>query len=232
MKFLAPVLFALCLPLAAAELKFETKLREFTVAPDAEKVVAEFPFKNESKETVDIVEYTAGCSCITASISPKDKLKYAPGEGGIIRAEFELSALSGVVEKPVALRLNGDKEDEPSVTLLTRITVPVLVNVEPKTLTWTIGDEAKPKTVTITMNHSEPIRVTELSSADKRFSQELKTIEEGKKYEIVVTPQAPDAPAMGVVHIETDCKLTRHRSQRIFMVVRKALPAAAATTKP
>lgn len=233
MRFLAPALIALCLPLslAAAELKFETKLREITVAADAEKVVAEFPFKNDSKEEVEILEYTAGCSCITASISPADKLKYAPGEGGIIRAEFELSALAGVVEKSVALRLNGDKPDEYSVNLMTRITIPVLVDVEPKTLNWAIGEEAKPKAVTITMNHSEPIRVTKISAADKRFTNELKTIEEGKKYEILITPQSTENVAMGVVHIETDCKLTRHRSQRMFMVIRQALQSAA-TPKP
>ena len=228
MRFLAPALIALCLPLAAAELKFETQLCEMTVAPDAEKVVAQFPFKNESKEEVEILEYTAGCSCITASINPAGKLKYAPGESGIIRAEFELSALAGVVEKSVALRLNGDKKDEPSVTLMTRITIPVLVDVEPKTLTWAIGEAATPKTITLTMNHSEPIHVASINAPDKRFSQELKTIEDGKKYELVVTPVVTDAPAMGVVHIETDCKLTRHRSQRVFMVIRKPLPSSAA----
>ena len=229
MRFLASALIALCLPLAAAELKFETKLREFTVAADAATVVAQFPFKNESKEEVEIVEYTAACSCITASINPKGKLKYAPGESGIIRAEFELSALAGTVEKSVALRLNGDREDEPSVTLVTRITIPVLVEVEPKTLTWSIGEGVKPKTVTLTMHHDEPIHVVSLNAQDKRFSQELKTIEDGKKYEIIVTPTATDAAAMGVVHIETDCKLTRHRSQRLFMVVRRELQSSAAT---
>lgn len=231
MRSVLPALFALCLPLAAAELHFETKLKELTVAPDATKVIAEFPFKNDSKETVDILEYTAGCSCITASINPSGKLKYEPGEGGIIRAEFELSALAGTVDKGIALRLTGDKPDEPSVSLVTRINIPVLVNVEPKTLTWLIGEEAKPKTVTLIMNHSEPIQVLSLSSADNRFTQELKTIEKGKKYEIVVTPKNTENVTMGVVHVETDCKLQRHRSQRIFMVVRNQ-PKTAAVQNP
>jgi hypothetical protein len=219
---------ALCVPLAAAELKFETKLRELNVGAEDTKVVTEFPFKNESSEEVEIVEYTAGCSCLTASISPNGKLKYAPGESGIIRSEFELSALAGTVDKSVAIRLKGDPQDQPSLVLTTRINIPVLVEMEPKTLFWNIGEEAKPKSVTLTMKHSEPIKVVKLSGADGRFTQELKTIEEGKKYEVVVTPANTTNVAMGVIHIETDCKLQRHRSHRIFMVVRKQLKSAAA----
>ncbi len=221
-------MLALCTPLAAAELKFETNLKELKVAADETKVVTEFPFKNESSEEVEIVEYTAGCSCLTASISPAGKLKYKPGEGGIIRSEFELSALAGTVDKAVAIRLNGDPKDQPSVVLTTRIHIPVLVEMEPKTLFWNIGEEAKPKSVILTMKHDEPIKVLKLSGADRRFSQELKTIEEGKKYEIVVTPATTNNVAMGVVHIETDCKLQRHRSHRVFMVVRNQLKSAAA----
>ncbi len=228
MKFFATVFFALCLPLAAAELKFETKLREATVAPDADKVVTQFPFKNESKETVKIIDYSASCSCTTAAISPKDKLEYAPGESGIILAEFELSALAGTIEKGVQLRLEGDKEDAPSVNLISRITIPELVVVEPKTLTWTKGEEAKPKTATVTINYKDPIHISSVSTADERFTQELKTIEDGKKYEILVTPKNTDAFALAVMRIETDCKIERHRLVRMFMQVRSTQQAAAA----
>jgi hypothetical protein len=190
---------ALCAPLAAAELKFETKLRELKIRADETKAVTEFPFKNESSEEVEIVEYTSGCSCLSASISPKGKLKYQPGESGIIRSEFELSALAGTVDKAVAIRLKGDPVDQPSVVLTTRIEIPVLVEMEPKTLFWNIGEDAKPKSVTLTMKH-----------------------------EIVVTPANTSNVAMGVVHIETDCKLQRHRSHRVFMVVRNQPKTAAA----
>ena len=77
-----------------------------------------------------------------------------------------------------------------------------------------------------------------MTGADPRFKQELKTIEEGKKYEVVITPASTEKVGMGVVHLETDCKFERHRSQRVFMVVRKPLAkpataaAAAAKTTP
>jgi hypothetical protein len=39
---------------------------------------------------------------------------------------------------------------------------------------------------------------------------------------------------MGVIHVETDCKVQRHRSQRVFTVVRQPLPKApgSAAAKP
>jgi len=226
---------ALCGPLWAGELKFETKTKEIDAPVDAKAVTADFAFKNESGEDVEIARYDAACSCINASISG-GKLIYKSGESGVIRAAFDLSAVSGTVDKSVGVWLKGDPEAKPSIVLNTRVNIPVLVEVEPKTLFWNTGEEATPKTVTLTMKHDKPIKVISMSGADTRFKQELKTIEEGKKYEVTVTPLGTDKVAMGVIHIETDCKVQRHRSQRIFSVVRNQpkapAPEAAAVTKP
>jgi hypothetical protein len=140
----------------------------------------------------------------------------------------------GTMDKAVAIFLKGDAKGRPTVTLATHIVVPELVTVEPKSLMWDLGSKPEPKTVTVTMKHSEPIKIVSMSGADPRFKQELKTIEEGKKYEVVITPTSTDKVGMGVVHLETDCKFDRHRSQRVFMVVRQPLAkqaAAAAAAK-
>ena len=130
-------------------------------------------------------------------------------------------------------QLKGDPTDKPSILLTTRVIIPVLVEVEPKTLIWETGEKAAPNTVTLTMKHSEPIRVKAVTGADSRFTQELKVIEEGKKYEVLVTPASTDKVGMGVIHVETDCSVQRHRSHRIFSVVRHALPKPAqAVAKP
>ena len=94
---------------------------------------------------------------------------------------------------------------------------------------WEVGSKPEPKTVVVNMNHTMPIHVTRVSGADARFTQELRTIEDGKKYEIVVTPAGTDKVGMGVIHIETDCEIPRHRSQRVFSVVRHSLPKTGQT---
>lgn len=233
MKKLFACWIAGSLSLSAATLKFDATTKEIKAEADARTVTTDFSFKNESDQEVVIDRYDAACTCINAQIKG-GKLVYKPGETGVIRAAFDMSLFSGAVDKSVAVWLKGDPEQKPSIVLTTHIVIPVLVQVEPKTLIWEVGEKPEPKTVTVTMDHSEPIRVTGVSGADSRFTQELKVIEEGKKYEVKVTPAATDKVGMGVVHLETDCKIQRHRSHRIFTVVRHPLPKtpAAAVAKP
>lgn len=227
MKALFLCWFAGSLTLSAAALKFDETTKEVHAGADARTVTTDFNFKNESTEDVVIDRYDAACTCINAQIQG-GKLVYKPGESGVIRAAFDMSLFSGTVDKSVAVWLKGDPEHKPSILLTTKVIIPVLVEMEPKTLIWEVGEKPAPKTVTLTMNHTEPIRVTGVSGADTRFAQELKVIEEGKKYEVIVTPTGTDKVGMGVVHVETDCKVQRHRSQRIFTVVRQPLPKSPA----
>lgn len=209
--------------LSAGTLTFEEEVKEIKAGADARTVIADFKFKNDTDEDVIIDRYDAACTCIDAKIKG-GKLIYKPGDTGVIRAAFDMSNFSGTVDKSVMVWLKGDRETTPSITLTTRVTIPVLIEVEPKTLIWEMGGKPEAKTVTLTMKHSDPIRIKAISGADARFSQELKTIEEGKKYEVTVTPADTGNVGMGVIHIETDCAIQRYRSQRIFMVVRQPLP--------
>lgn len=215
-----------CLPLSAGSLTFEEPTQEIHAGTDAKTVTADFKFKNESSAEVVIDHYDAACTCINAGVL-EGKMNYKPGESGVIRAAFDMSHFSGTADKSVMVWLKGDPEDKPSITLTARVIIPVLVEVEPKTLIWESGSPAEAKTVTITMKHDEPIRVTSISGADKRFVQVLRTVEEGKKYEITVTPATTSGVGMGVISIETDCPVQRFRSQRIFTVLRHPLPKPA-----
>lgn len=223
--------FALGLPLFAGTLTFDSLKKDLTATGDEKTLVVDFPFKNDSSSDAVIADYKAGCTCSSVEITDS-KLIYKPGESGSIRLTFDMSLVTGTSEKTVAVYLKGDPETKPTFRLVTSITVPALIEVEPKSLIWDVGSEAKPLTATLTMNHSQPIKVISVSSADGRFKHELKTIEEGKKYEIVVTPSSTDKIGMGVIHVETDCDIQRHRSQRVFSVIRQPLarPAQPATT--
>lgn len=210
-----------------AGLDFPTTLKEINAPSDAKKVTADFEFTNRSSKTVKVARYDAACSCMAVGI--KDgKLEFAPGESGLLRADFEMGNFSGTVDKTVSLWLDDDPPDKPSVTLTVRIHIPVLVTLEPKTVKWDVGGDAKPQTIRITMNHGEPIRVKGVTSSSQAFRFDLKTIEDGKLYELVVTPEDISAPGLAIMRIETDCAIERHRLQQAFAVIRKALN----TTKP
>ncbi len=208
-------------------LKFDETLKTVDVGVDSNTVKVDYSFKNEGDSRIAIQRYDAGCTCASAQI--KDgKLDYGPGEEGVIRVTFDMTNFSGTVDKPMAIWLQGDPADKPSVRLTTRINIPVLVEIEPKTVTWDVGSSPEPKKITLTMNHSKPIHVKEVSGSNPNFTHELKAVEEGKKYELTITPAGTGEVGIAVFHIETDCAIPRHRTQRVFSVVRK--PAATVAT--
>lgn len=225
---LACLLLALTLSAHSATLEFAEKLRDVHAPADAKTVTTDFTFTNRSNKTVTISHYESTCSCMKVEIS-NAKLRYDPGESGIIRAEFDMGNFSGEVDKAIAIWLEGDKKDQPSITLTARVHIPVVIAIEPKTLKWPINGNAKPQSMRITMNDAKPIRITKISSSSENFRHELKTIEDGKSYELVVTPLDLSSPTLAIFRIDTDCTLSKHKTQQAFAVIRK--PSSSETDK-
>lgn len=215
---------------SAAGLDFPTKLKEIHAPPEAKTVTVDFEFANRGPEPVRVARYDATCSCMAVTI--KDgKLRYAPGESGVFRAVFDMGNFSGDVDKSVAVYLDDDPDGKPSVVLTTRVHIPVLVSVEPKTLKWDLGGEPARQTIRIAMNHGKPIHVTGIRSSSGTFKHELKTVEDGRVYELALTPLDVSQPALAILRIETDCEIAKHQSQQAFAVIRKPTPAEAAAKK-
>lgn len=225
-SILSACFLAFALPLAAASLSFEKTTEEADLSFEATTAQVEFKFKNEGKDSVVIDRVQPGCPCLTMEI--KGGMVVAPGKEGVIRATMDTAAMTGVVDKPFAVFLKGDLPEKPSQVLTVRVKIPELVSVEPKALIWEIGGQAEPKKVTVTMNHTSPIKITSVKGADGKFTQEWKAIEEGKKYEITITPVSTIAHATGVVRVETDCTYQRHKAHNIFAVVKPAQVGAPA----
>lgn len=207
----------------AGGLEFTETLKEVDAGADATLVTTEFSFTNKGDKPASITKSDPGCSCLKVEISG-GKLKYAPGESGIVRTTFEMGNFSGTVDKMVALWIDDDPADNPSTRLTVRVHIPVLVGVEPKTLKWDLGAKADSQVIRIQMAEGKPIHVTGVTSSSESFACELKTVEEGKKYDLVVTPRTIDAPGMAVIRIETDCGISKHRVQQAFAVLRKPSP--------
>lgn len=222
-KFLAIAWFCLAGPLAAAGLAFKAPVQDLHVTSEARSATVDFEFTNRSDQPVEITKYDPNCSCMSVSVRDA-KMVYAPGESGLIRAVFDLGNLAGAVEKSVAIYVDKDPLGKPSVILTTRIHIPVVVAVEPKAVTWELGSNPEPRRIRITMNGTKPIRVTGVTCSSESFKQELKTLEEGKSYELVVTPVDMGTPGMAILRVETDCEVARHRIQQAFASVRRTAP--------
>ena len=136
---------------------------------------------------------------------------------------------SGAVDKMVALWLDDDPADKPSDAAHRPGSHPGAGRHGAENLE--VGPRRQrpsPRSSRSGWPKGKPIHVTGVKSSSESFASEMKTVEEGKKYDLVVTPLAIDTPGLGVIRIETDCAVSKHRIQQAFAVVRKPTPQIAA----
>jgi hypothetical protein len=214
---LAAMLFGVAI--GTAGLTFEKTLIEFHPKPDVTKVTADFAFRNDGDKPVRIANYDAACSCMHVGVS-EGKLDYAPGEAGVIRAVFNLAGYYGIVDRVVALWLDGDPPEAPSARLTVRTHIPQLITIEPKTLSWDLNQLPIPQTITVKMDPDTKIHILGVQSSSENFTVESKTLEAGRKYEVIVTPKSTEVPGITAIRIDTDCEVESQRSQSAFGVIR------------
>lgn len=210
---------------AAAEtpksgLDFEKILSEHKVDHQIEVVEAKFDFTNNSAKPITIKSIDTNCKCLRAE---PDKLTYAPGQSGVIEAAFEVEGLTGMVDK--TLTVGTDHEEFPYYRLTVRIDIPLIIDVSPEMLTWAVGEDPKPKPLIVEVKQEKPIHITSIDVSRTNFTGEVKTIEEGKLYHVVLTPKSTEDVMIGVVSIETDCEIEAQRRQLGFyrIMTEKAL---------
>lgn len=221
MRALFLCLAALCsLPCLGGGLTFETTDQEVFAKADQGTITVDFPFENKSDSSVTIKSSEASCSCLAVQVKG-GKMRYAPGESGVIRGILDMGNFSGEAVKALQVSLEGDPVGKPSISLIARVHIPELVKIEPKTLRWDLGSEATAKVLTITIDHDEPIHVRKAACSNKQFEVEVREVESGKAYELVVTPTSVEEQALGVITIDTDCPIKRHATQRAFALVRR-----------
>lgn len=202
----------------SAQLIFEKSEVDVKLGPEEDEVRVEFPFV-VGKKAVEIADYDAPCSCLEARISDNGRLKWEPGEKGTVQGIFKSGNFRGKLEKMIVMRMKG--EQEPSVRLTVRMELPTLVVIEPKTLFWSQNEKPQAKSFKLTVNHDEPIHIVDASGTNEQFPFEVKTIKEGKEYEIVVTPKSLEERGFGLLRIKTDSKFAKHKSYQAFMAIRR-----------
>lgn len=222
MRIIPLIWLAATLLAKAAGFDFPNKTLEASPKPDANEVIFDFPFSNKSGRHLIIDRLIPNCSCLGLAIMG-GKMDYAPGEEGVLRATMDVTNLSGDVEKAAAVFLNGDPETKPSSMITVRAHIPVLVEVSPKTVRWNIGDKPEPKIVRITMHHDKPLRLLSVETGKNLFRHQLKTIEDGKQYELELTPGDTAKADLQVFTLVTDCEIKRHRNVQVFADVFKPL---------
>ncbi|MFT5465386.1 MAG: hypothetical protein ACI8UO_000480 [Verrucomicrobiales bacterium] len=196
---------------AGSGLYFKSNVFEHKAEEGVETVASKFEFTNRGPNAITISNIDTSCRCLKAEA---DKSVYQPGESGVIEAVFEVQGISGEVEK--SLTVTTDDAENPDYRLAVKIDIPLIVEIEPKMLTWAVGEDPGPKPIIFRVMREKPIHIESIDVSRVNFTGEIKTIEEGKLYHIMMTPKSTAETLIGVVSIETDCEIDEQRRQLGF----------------
>ncbi|MFN0130685.1 MAG: DUF1573 domain-containing protein [Verrucomicrobiales bacterium] len=225
--FLFSAAVALAQP-AWAGLVFERDVASETSSPSADTHESQFVFKNAGSRPVTISEIQTTCGCLGASA---DKKTYQPGDSGVVTATIKLGSFEGEVIKSIYVISDDPKAFKRMLQM--KITIPRLMEISPEVTTWTVGEAPTAKKLTIKVLREEPIEVTAVSSTRQNMSVELRELEKGRSYEVILTPKTTAEPTLGAVKIETTCELNRYKNRLVFYnIVRQRRPAGAAIPAP
>jgi len=78
-------------------------VQNFGKVVDGEKVIISFHFKNTGKNPLVIEDVSASCGC---TVPEKPEAPIAPGESGVIKAEFNSAGRVGFASKDVTVKCN------------------------------------------------------------------------------------------------------------------------------
>jgi len=209
------------------EFTFEAKTKKVLTKPETKIIFVEYPFQNNTQETIEIIEYDAPCTCMGARLrrpDGKQSLIFKPGEKGVVIGKLDFGNFTGSIDKKIWIRTSKDPKGEPSIILTASVTIPTLIGPDKAGLNWVEGGELTPQVFNIKVNHTKPIKIIRHAmgfGADEFFAYKIETIKEGQEYKVTVTPKKTNAPSLGVLRFYTDHELQRYKMVQVFLTINK-----------
>ncbi len=152
---------------ANAELSWRDHERSVAAGFGQEEIVEGFHFTNNGRATT-IRKIETSCGCTTAKL---DKMTYAPGESGVIRAMFKIGSLTGTQIKTI--KVFTDDPDQPEVHLTLKVIIPELLRITPRLVFWRPNEKPEPRTIDVTVTQDKPIKLTGLKTEGANSTAEL-----------------------------------------------------------
>jgi hypothetical protein len=193
-----------------SQLEWESHSIELRPTVDEPSVTVKFKFKNTGKYPVKIESIHSSCGCTTANTALK---VYQPGESGDVEAQFNIGQRTGVQEKTISVDTDDPKESK--VLLALKVFIPDLYDLKPSFISWKVGDKSLPKTVHLKLLQKNKVKIESVLPSHEVLAVELKPVQEGSEYDIVITPRDTSSELWGMITLRTDSTLERLQNIRI-----------------
>ncbi|MCX6873688.1 MAG: DUF1573 domain-containing protein [Verrucomicrobia bacterium] len=188
------------------QIQFARSEHDFGKINHGAKVKFDYVFTNTGTATLEVTDVQSSCACITAGAWSKS---VQPGQSGTIPIEFTSDKLSGAVHKIIAITTNTPAQARTILSL--KGTVWRAIDVSPASVYFTPQAEAKAvetHLVRIVNNTDVPLELSPPECSNKALTAELKTLKEGKEFEVSIAAKPPFGPGtvQGTIALKTSSK--------------------------
>lgn len=199
--------------MALGDLVFRPGFQAIRTSAAKETVEVEFKGTNRSNQPIKIKLLESRCACLSVEI---DTDPVPPGETATVTGVFDISKMRGISEKRIMI----STEQHPEVQFLrSRIEIAPIYTIEPSMTSWKIGEDPETKIVEFRVAREEPIHILSAESKREEVSCQVEVVEEGRAYNLRLTPDSTENTLLGIVRIETDCELEHHARPLIYFSV-------------
>lgn len=183
-----------------ASLVWETKEVSIEGELGKKHVQAKYLFRNDGKTPIHIITAKSACGCTVPKLS---KTFFEPGESGELIADFSPEGRSGRQEKNIFVETDDPIQSKVELKLIVLLPDPYLIT--PRHVYWRQGETLSTKKLKLFINLEQSVHLLALSTTPN-FEAKLITVNDGKEYEIQITPKSTDAPIRSRIAIQTDLK--------------------------
>jgi hypothetical protein len=207
-----------------AELTWAQKAVELQADSKASVIEARFRFINKGSVPIDILQVQTSCGCTTAALAQRH---CAPGQSGEVIARFTVGERVGLQKKTILVSTS----DGPVPTALTLVVhIPELLRIQPAFVLWKQGEPRAAKTLQIeAAQENLPLKDVSVLSSNPAVAVQWQPVVEGKKYQIVVTPDTTEKPLFSTLTIHCGIGSEQKTFHAYVSVSAPTLPANIST---
>jgi hypothetical protein len=147
-----------------------------------------------------------GVDCSHPGMTSRFERIIEPGRAGHVTVQWDLAGANGDLDAQVVVHVNDAQKPRITFTLTGTTARSIEVQPSPDVFVTVFGDETVERRVTIVNHEARPLAITGVRPVGPHFTATLRTVEPGRRYEVVVRIPRGLSPGRYVdtLYVDTD----------------------------